>query len=155
MLLLSLIIWFSCYVRFSSFSESTLLILGLAISEEKKIIPRKTEEMEQLICSGGIPAVPRHSNLVIPFRTVLQRRRMLGILYHETKIEANSRNSVLNHSVKQKTLGIPFRTVPQRRKMLGIPFCEKKWQQTLGIPLRSMSRTRTCCLFCLLKQDFL
>jgi hypothetical protein len=40
---------------------------------------------------------------------------MLGILYHETKIEANSRNSALNHSAEQKTLGIPFRNVPQRK----------------------------------------
>jgi hypothetical protein len=47
---------------------------------------------------------------------------MLGILYHGTKIEANSWNSVQNYSAEQKTLGIPFRTVPQRRKMLGIPF---------------------------------
>ena len=63
--------------------------------------------------------------LGIPFRIVPQRRQMLGILYHGTKIEANSRNSVLNHSAEQKTLGIPF---------------------------RSMSRTKTCCLFCLLEQ---
>ncbi len=43
---------------------------------------------------------------------------MLGILFHGTKIEANSRNSVLKHSAEQKTLGIQLRTVPQRRKML-------------------------------------
>jgi hypothetical protein len=47
---------------------------------------------------------------------------MLGILYHRTKIEANSRNSVLNHSAEQKTLGIQFRTVPKRTKMLSILF---------------------------------
>ncbi len=35
------------------------LPLGLAISD-KKIIPRKTEYTEQLVCSGGIPAVPRN-----------------------------------------------------------------------------------------------
>jgi hypothetical protein len=40
---------------------------------------------------------------------------MLGILYHGTKIEANSRNSVLNLSAEQKTLGILFQTIPQRR----------------------------------------
>jgi hypothetical protein len=65
--------------------------------------------------------------LGIPFRTVPQRRRLLEILYHGTKIEANSRNSVLNHSAEQKTHGIPFQTVPQ----------------TLVIPFRSMSRTKT------------
>jgi hypothetical protein len=36
---------------------------------------------------------------------------MLGILYRGTKIEANTWNSVPNHS-----------TIPQRRKRLGIPF---------------------------------
>ncbi len=33
-------------------------VLGLAISD-KKIIPWQTEWTEQLVCSGGIPAVPR------------------------------------------------------------------------------------------------
>ncbi len=36
--------------------------LGLAISD-KKIIPWKTEWTEQLVCSGGIPAVPRNRKL--------------------------------------------------------------------------------------------
>jgi hypothetical protein len=58
---------------------------------------------------------------------------MIGILCHGTKIEANSRNSVLNHSAEQKTLGIPFRTVPQKRKMLGIPFCGKKNKSKLEL----------------------
>jgi hypothetical protein len=39
--------------------------------------------------------------------TEQKRRKMLGILYHGTKIEAKSRNPVLNHSAEQKTLGIP------------------------------------------------
>ncbi len=56
--------------------------------------------------------------LGIPFRTIPQKRKMLGILCHETKLEANSRNFVLNHSAEQKTLGIAFQTVPQRSKML-------------------------------------
>ncbi len=56
--------------------------------------------------------------LGIPFRTIPQKRRILGILYNGTKMEANSRNSVLNHSAEQKTLGIPFRTVRRGRKML-------------------------------------
>jgi hypothetical protein len=67
-----------------------------------------------------------HKTLGIPFRTIPQRRRMLGIMYHGTKIEANSRNSALNHSAEQKTLEMPFRNVPHRRKMLGIPFRGKK-----------------------------
>ncbi len=36
--------------------------LGLAISDQK-IIPRKTEWMEHLVCSGVIPAVPRNRKL--------------------------------------------------------------------------------------------
>jgi hypothetical protein len=36
--------------------------------------------------------------LGIPFRNIPQRRKMLGILNHGTKMERNSRNSVLNHS---------------------------------------------------------
>jgi hypothetical protein len=80
---------------------------------------------------------------------------MLGILYHGTKLEANARNSILNHSAEEKTtrnsvpwnkniskdLKILFRTIPRKRQQLGIPF-------------RSMSRTKTCCQFCLLEQDF-
>ncbi len=34
---------------------------------------------------------------------------MLGILYGGTKIEANSRTSILNQSGEEKHLGIPFR----------------------------------------------
>ncbi len=41
--------------------------------------------------------------LGIPFRTVPQRRKMLGILHHGTKLEANARNSVLYHSAEEKT----------------------------------------------------
>jgi hypothetical protein len=42
-------------------------------------------------------------NSGIPFRTVPQRRKMLGILYHGTKLEANAQNSVLNHTAEEKT----------------------------------------------------
>jgi hypothetical protein len=63
-----------------------------------------------------------HKTLGIPFQTVPQRRKMLRKLDHGTKIKANSRKSVLNHSMEQKTLGIPFRIIPQRRKMLESPF---------------------------------
>ncbi len=38
-----------------------------------------------------------------PFRTVPQRRKLLVILYHGTKLEANARNSVLSHSSEEKT----------------------------------------------------
>ncbi len=70
----------------------------------------------------------------IPFRT-LPRRKQLEILFHGTKIEANSRHSVRNLQQKRKLLGIPyrgtkieansrnsFRTIPRKRKQLGILF---------------------------------
>jgi hypothetical protein len=79
--------------------------------------------------------------LGIPFRTVPQKRRMLGILYNGTKIEANSRIFVLNHSVEQKTLGILFRTVPQRRKMLGISF--RKARNELFLPRNNGSHSES------------
>ncbi len=52
--------------------------------------------------------------LGIPFRTIPQRRKMLGILYHGTKLEANPRNSVLNHSAEEKTTrnSVPMRLPP-------------------------------------------
>jgi hypothetical protein len=98
---------------------------------------------------------PEQKSLGIPFRTVPQRRKMLGILHHWTKLEANARNSVLNHSAEEKTtrnfvpweqkykqtLGILFQTIPRKRQQLGIPF-------------QSMSRTKTDCESCLLEQDF-
>jgi hypothetical protein len=43
--------------------------------------------------------------LGIPFRTIPKKRKMLGIPYRGTKIEAKG--------------GIPFQTIPQKRKQLG------------------------------------
>jgi hypothetical protein len=99
--------------------------LGVGISD-KKIIPRKTEETEQMVISDGIPTVPRKRKftefrsepfrrrennsefrsmdqkkkltLGIPFPTHQWKRKQLGILIRVTKIEANSGNSVPNHS---------------------------------------------------------
>jgi hypothetical protein len=62
--------------------------------------------------------------LGISIQTIPQRRQMLGIPCHGTKIEANSQNSVLNHSGGQKTLGIPFRTVPKRNNLNSVPWKE-------------------------------
>jgi hypothetical protein len=69
--------------------------------------------------------------LGIPFRTVTQRRKMLRILYHGTKIEANSRDSVLHHSAEEKTTWnfVPWNKIEEFRpkhfffeKMLSILF---------------------------------
>jgi hypothetical protein len=94
--------------------------------------------------------------LGIPFRTIPQRRKMLGILYHGTKIEANSRNSVLNHSAEEKTTRNSVSWNKNRSKHL--EFCsepfrggennsefryvEQKKNQTLGIPFRSCIRQK-------------
>ncbi len=42
------------------------------------------------------------STPIILFRTLLRMRTQLGIPFRRTKIEANSRNSVPNHSVEEK-----------------------------------------------------
>ncbi len=103
----------------------------------QKIIPRKTEQTEQMIISDVIPAVPRNRNLSefrsetfqgrennsefrsveqkqkhtlgIRFRTLPRKRKQLGIPFRGTKIETNCRNSVPNHAAEEKQLGIPFR----------------------------------------------
>jgi hypothetical protein len=50
-----------------------ILYIGLGISD-KKTIPRKTEETEQIAISDGIPAVPRNRKLS-EFRSEPFRRR--------------------------------------------------------------------------------
>ncbi len=79
----------------------------------QKIIPRKTELTEQLVCSGGIPTVPRNRKLSEFRSEPLRRSKMFGILYSETKIEANTRNSVPNHSAEEK----PTRNSVPRKKI--------------------------------------
>ncbi len=79
-------------------SERGAPSIGLTISD-KNIIPRKTEKTEHWLF---------RRNSGIPFRTVPQRRKMLGILYHGTKLEANAQNSVLNHTTEEKTTRILF-----------------------------------------------
>jgi hypothetical protein len=73
---------------------------------------------------------------------------MLGILYHGTKIEGNSilRNRKLSE----------FRSEPFHRgeKCSEFRSMEKNLKQNLETPFRSMSRKKTCRLFCLLEQDF-
>jgi hypothetical protein len=85
--------------------------VGLGISD-KKIIPRKTELTEHMVFSieffSGCSA--EQKILGISFRTLPRKRKQLGIPFRETKIEANSRNSLPNPSAEEKQLGIPFRT---------------------------------------------
>jgi hypothetical protein len=45
--------------------------------------------------------------------------------------------------------------IRREEKCLEFRSVEKKFKETLGILSRSMSWTKTCCLFCLLEHDFL
>ncbi len=45
---------------------------------------------------------PEQKTLGIQFRTLPWKRKQLGIPFHGTKIEANSRKSVLNSSAEEK-----------------------------------------------------
>jgi hypothetical protein len=65
----------------------------------------------------------------IPFRTIPWERKMLGILYSGSKVEANSRNSRPNHSAEEKNAqnSVPshsseecseFRSVEQNRSKI-------------------------------------
>ncbi len=106
------VFWFLCICPLHS--------VGIRVGNfRQKIIPRKTEFTEQFVCSGGIPAAPRNRK-ISEFRSepFCRGEECSEFCTMEQKQKQNSRNSVLNHSAEQKTLGIPFRTIPQRRKML-------------------------------------
>ncbi len=53
---------------------------------------------------GGIGETNRQKTRGIPFRTIPRKRKIFGIPYPRTKIDANSRNSVLNYSAEEKTI---------------------------------------------------
>jgi hypothetical protein len=95
-------------------------LLETPLPSPKKIIQRETEQMKQMACPDGIPAVPRNKKLTefcsepycgqkkcsefrtveqkqkqtlgIPFRTISRKRKQLGILFRGTKIEATVPN---------------------------------------------------------------
>jgi hypothetical protein len=72
--------------------------------------------------------------LGIPVRTVPQRRKMLGILYHETKLEANAPNYVLNHSEETKTTrnSVPWnKNLSKYFEFCSESFAEEKTTQIL------------------------
>ncbi len=75
--------------------------VGLEISD-KKIIPRKTEQTEQMVISDGIPAVPRNRN---------------------------SRNSVPNPSAEEKTVrnSVPLnKNISKLSEFPSKPFSERE-----------------------------
>jgi hypothetical protein len=86
----------------------TVWYVGLAISD-KKIIPAE-DGIDGTIglfqWNSGCSA--EQKTLRIPFQTVPQRRKMLGILFRGKKIEANSRNSVPKHVLDRNMLSFLF-----------------------------------------------
>jgi hypothetical protein len=58
--------------------------------------------------------------LGIPFRTLPRKRKQLRILFLKTKIEANSRNSVPNHSAEEKPTrnSVPWNKISSHLRLL-------------------------------------
>jgi hypothetical protein len=75
--------------------------LGLAISDKNSAEDGIERTIDLFRRNSGCSAEQKTLGLL--FQTFLQRREMLGILYRGAKIKANSRNSILNHSVEEKT----------------------------------------------------
>ncbi len=124
----------------------------------QKIIPGKTEETEQLVCSGRILAVLRNRNSrnSVPNCSAEEKIAQNSVPWNKIRSKCSEfrsetfrrrENNSEFRSVEQKykqTPGILFRTIPQKRQQIGIPF-------------QSMSRRKTCCQFSILfaEQDFL
>jgi hypothetical protein len=88
--------------------------------------------------------------LGIPFRTIPQKRKQLGIPCRGTKIEENNWNSVPNHSTEEKTTP---NAVPWNKKTrLTLGLVAGGIQLTMGVFTHSISRTKTRSQFCLLEQ---
>jgi hypothetical protein len=66
--------------------------------------------MEQMVISDGISGCSEEQKILgIPFRTLPRKRKQLRIPFCGTKVEANSRDSLLKPSAEEKQLGMPFR----------------------------------------------
>ncbi len=88
--------------------------------------------------------------LGIPFRTIPQKRKQLGIPCCGTKIEENNWNSVPNHSTEEKTTR-ECRSMEQKTR-LTLGLVTGRIQLTMGVFTHSISRTKTRSQFCLLEQ---
>jgi hypothetical protein len=75
------------------------LHLGLGISDKKF---HGRQNRQKMVCSHVIPVVLRNRKLSEFYFEPFRREKMLGIPWRGTKIEANSRNFVLNHSPEEK-----------------------------------------------------
>jgi hypothetical protein len=107
--------------------------LGLAISDKKNSAEDEIERTIDLFRrNSGCSA--EQKTLEILFQTFLQRREMLGILYRGTKIKANSRNSILNHSTEVKTArnSVPW----NKNRSKHLEFCSE--------PFRGRKTTQNC-----------
>ncbi len=77
---------------------------------------------EEKITQNSVPWNKNRSKLhIILFRTFLQKITQLGILFRGTKIDANSRNSVPNHSTEENTTGNSFPCNKNRNKLSECP----------------------------------
>ncbi len=115
--------WTNGYFRRNSGCSAEQKTLGIPF----RTLPRKREQL-------GIPfrGTKQKQTPIILFPTLLWKRTQLGIPFRGTKIEANSWNSVPNHSAgenttrnslpcnkkQKKTLGMRFRTIPRKRNQL-------------------------------------
>jgi hypothetical protein len=84
------------YFQRNSGSSAEQKILGI-LSE-----PFRGRENNSELCSVE---QQKKQTFGIPFRALQRKTKQLGILFRGTKIEANSRNSVPNHSAEEKQLG--------------------------------------------------
>jgi hypothetical protein len=94
---------------FVTFSLVTSPPSRLAISTKKLFRGRQYRRNNWFVpAESGCSA--EQKTLGIPFRTIPQRRKQLGIAFRETNKE------------KKKTLEILFQSIPRKRNQLGIPF---------------------------------
>jgi hypothetical protein len=83
------------------------------VISDKKIIPRNRRKKWLFLTEFQL--FRGTENLWIPFRTLPGKRKQLGIPFRETKIEANSHNSVPNpNPLNQKRRKLSeFRSIPK------------------------------------------
>ncbi len=77
--------------------------VGLAISNKKNYSAEDGIDGTIGLFRRNSGCFAEQKTLGITFRIIPQRRKRLGILYHGPRIEANSRNSVPNHSAEEKS----------------------------------------------------
>jgi hypothetical protein len=95
---------------------------------DKKIIPRKTEEMKQMVISDRIP-------------TVLRKRKFTEFRSEPFRGRENNSEFRSMDQKKKQTLGIPFPIHQWKRKQLGIPIRVTKIEANSGNSVPNRSET--------------